>query len=358
MRGLQFILLAAAASTALSAPPEPRRPAASSPGSRIRIASDNPERMLRAVLLNSARMESAEDFAVILAGIDAIQADRTAKAETIREAGTLKTRVLYMGSVRYPERFADLFEAHANTLRRSAPGSDDAALADSLRWVRRFTKQDRLDDSGEPDLLELCLSYPKAAIVAELAAQYAERLEPDAKAAAFLDKAIQALGSGKAAESLRPLRANRGLLSSLAKLEGPTTAGTELRLPDLRGKVVLVVFWAAWCQPSLEDLPFLQALEREQAAAGLQVIGVSLDENLADLSRKVNELKLSWPQVFFPRDDQKKWQHPWVRSWGIARLPTVVLIGRDGRVLARDLRGRSEIRKAVVQAAGDPPPAP
>ena len=79
--------------------------------------------------------------------------------------------------------------------------------------------------------------------------------------------------------------------------EAPTLAGGTLRLADLRGKAVLINFWATWCEPCKAEMPDLQAIYTEYQSRGLRVLGVNLGEGKADVAAWVKELGLTFDIV-------------------------------------------------------------
>lgn len=91
-------------------------------------------------------------------------------------------------------------------------------------------------------------------------------------------------------------------LNALAPLfEGETLNGQTLKLVDLRGQVVLINFWATWCEPCKAEMPDLQAVYEDYQSRGLVILGVNLDEGQADISRWVEELGLTFDIVLDER---------------------------------------------------------
>lgn len=120
--------------------------------------------------------------------------------------------------------------------------------------------------------------------------------------------------------------------------------GAAFDLAAERGKLVLVDFWASWCEPCRRELPLLEALYQEHAAAGLVVVGVSLDEQRGDAEAFLRNLPLTFPIVFdADRSLGKQWSPP--------RMPTVFLVERDGtiaRVFEGEKDGQLDELKAEV----------
>ena len=101
--------------------------------------------------------------------------------------------------------------------------------------------------------------------------------------------------------------------------------GKEWDLDALRGKVVLLNFWASWCGPCIEELPFLNELASDPAMAGrLVVLGVNFKESPATIERFVKDRTLRFPIL-----PDRSGEH--FRKWATGVMPTTVLIDRDGR---------------------------
>ncbi|MBE2213897.1 MAG: TlpA family protein disulfide reductase [Opitutaceae bacterium] len=110
------------------------------------------------------------------------------------------------------------------------------------------------------------------------------------------------------------------------------TQGRAVDLARLRGKVVLIDFWASWCGPCIAELPEVIALHERFAARGFEVIGISLDREATALARAVNRHQIPWPQIF----DGGGWENTLAGRYGVTRIPTTYLIDRNGLIVAAD----------------------
>ena len=124
--------------------------------------------------------------------------------------------------------------------------------------------------------------------------------------------------------------------------------GSTRRTADLAGKVVLLDFWASWCPPCRESLPTMRELHARFHARGLEIIGLSFDDDLAKLRRFLALETISWPQVA----DGMGWNlSPLARQFGITSLPAVWLIDRQGRLI--DLHAREDLARKVERLLAD-----
>lgn len=104
-----------------------------------------------------------------------------------------------------------------------------------------------------------------------------------------------------------------------------TPEGAPFSLKQLRGKVVLVNFWATWCEPCITEMPVLQRLRNELAASGFEVLAVNYQEGPARIGGFVEKMKLTLPVV---RDTDGSV----ARSWGARVFPASYLVDRDGNI--------------------------
>jgi peroxiredoxin len=128
----------------------------------------------------------------------------------------------------------------------------------------------------------------------------------------------------------------------------PTANGDTIRLSSLKGKVVLLDFWASWCGPCRVSNKGLVKLYPKYKEKGFEILGVSLDEDLSDWQKAVKKDKVNWLQVI----DKGGWESGTVNQWRISAIPTSYLINKDGVLIAMDLEGKN-LEKALKELLGD-----
>jgi thiol-disulfide isomerase/thioredoxin len=124
--------------------------------------------------------------------------------------------------------------------------------------------------------------------------------------------------------------------------------GREVDVAKLRGKVVLIDFWATWCEPCKEELPNVKAVYEKYHDKGFDVVGISLDgdkarEKLIDFCR---DHGMPWPQYY----DGKAWANDVAVKYAISSIPATFLLGRDGRIVSTEARGdrlEPEVRRQL-----------
>ncbi len=125
----------------------------------------------------------------------------------------------------------------------------------------------------------------------------------------------------------------------------------EVRLADLRGKVVLLDFWATWCAPCMAELPNLKTAHEKYAADGrLVIVGISLDSDAEAVRGFVRERGVPWAQIALgPAESNAV-----AKAYHVSGVPATFLIGEDGKVVARDVTGQAlqdELAKLLPSTA-------
>jgi thiol-disulfide isomerase/thioredoxin len=134
-------------------------------------------------------------------------------------------------------------------------------------------------------------------------------------------------------QALKLLQGNEALNIAFTALDK-----TEFQLEKLRGKVVLIDFWASWCKPCINELPHLKMMLEKYNKAGFEIVGICLDSEsaLPRVKEIIQENKMAWPQRF----EGKGFNNDTYRLlYGLNSLPTVWLLNKSGKIVSTDARG-------------------
>lgn len=114
----------------------------------------------------------------------------------------------------------------------------------------------------------------------------------------------------------------------------PSVNGDTLRLSSLKGKVVLLDFWASWCGPCRTSNKMVAKLYSKYKSKGFEIFGVSIDAEKGNWLKAIRQDKIKWLQVNDPGD----WNARIVSEWNIYGIPTSYLIDKEGKFVAMDLK--------------------
>lgn len=131
--------------------------------------------------------------------------------------------------------------------------------------------------------------------------------------------------------------------SKAPEFSGPTPSGEQLALNDVKGKVTLVDFWAAWCKPCRMENPNVVAVYNKYKDKGLSVVGVSLDRKKEDWLKAIEDDKLDWNHV----SHVQYFQDPIAQLYNVNAIPAAFLLDENGVIIAKNLRGSALEQKVA-----------
>ena len=117
--------------------------------------------------------------------------------------------------------------------------------------------------------------------------------------------------------------------------------GREVDLSAMKGKVVLLDFWATWCGPCVGEIPHVKEVYDKFHGQGFEVMGISFDKDKSKLEQFIKENGMPWPQYF----DGKGWQNQYGEQFDIKSIPTMWLVGKDGNLA--DIHAREGLADKV-----------
>jgi peroxiredoxin len=212
-------------------------------------------------------------------------------------------------------------------------------------WAKQFIK----DHPGSPALLGP-LEHLEPRSNAELFAQVLEATEDQLGNGTF-HKALTAatavkqpkrsndrvINQGNGANPPRPAKNSRyGIGDEAPEIAMADPDGNVRRLSDLRGKVVLIDFWASWCGPCRRENPNVVRAYEQFQSKGFEVFSVSLDQNADRWKAAIAQDGLKWPNHVC---DLKGWQNEAARAYGVSSIPHALLVDQEGTIVATHLRG-------------------
>lgn len=145
------------------------------------------------------------------------------------------------------------------------------------------------------------------------------------------------------------LKSSLGPGRQAPEIEMKDPDGKTRKLSDLRGKIVMIDFWASWCRPCRMENPNVVKLYHRYHDKGFEIYSVSLDRSRNDWVRAIEQDGLVWPNHV---SDLNGWTSSGGAAYGITSVPSTVLIDRQGRIIAKNLRG-AELENKLREIFGE-----
>ena len=210
-----------------------------------------------------------------------------------------------------------------------SPGADFVKV--QAEWLENLEKY-VADYPKSPDTAEAMLQL---AIAQEFAGQ-------ETKANEWYAEVVENFSSSSQAQKAAGAKRRLNSVGKTITLRGKTPSGDAVDLAKYHGKVVLIQYWATWCEPAKADMASLKKLLDKHGRSGFSVIGVNLDSRATDLDAFLSKNRLPWPQIF----EKGGLDSRPANELGILTLPTMILVDKTGKVVNRNIQV-AELERAV-----------
>jgi thiol-disulfide isomerase/thioredoxin len=231
-------------------------------------------------------------------------------------------------------RFRELTAEYGANMAKAGDGDFANVHSTWLENLEKFVT----DFPESPDAADAMIQL---GLAQEVAGQYDKAKEWYTK---IVQKFPQAAPAKKAAGAIARLDA----VGKTINLRGKAVTGESIDLSRLKGKVVLIHYWATWCEPCKVDIALLKEMHTKYGKDGFTLIGVSLDSEAQELVDYLKKNRLPWPQMFEPGGLDSRFAN----ELGILTLPTMILIDDTGKVVNRGIHITevdNELKKLIKQ---------
>ena len=301
-----------------------------------------------------------ETFDDLIRRLDTLIEDYEHRPESethLHSARDAKLTALSIGSSVRPATYSKLRDEFYREVFQAEYDSQTVANVSVQQFVNQHLAPTKTNPRTAAALVRHVTAHPDCEMNVQLYMTTVERFANEDHLSAAMDIGSQGLklcasqnDVSRLAEQVKHLQvANPGLPGSVMQFTSPTIRGQRFDLSSLRGKPVLVVFWATWCPGCVKESPAIKEFYQRFHGEGLEVVGVSLDVDRAELAAFVNEQQLPWPQMFSNHPGNEAWNNPIAKHYGVDSIPNAFLLDENGTIVASHLQKRSAIESAILK---------
>ncbi len=301
------------------------------------------------VMLDPAQRKAAAPRAIpiikrMVAGLDeVVQVQPEAKAQIADAKLEFLTILSVFGD---PDSIAEL----GKLAKAEGPQSLDAQTAQKLIAFWANPKDEAAQVKVLDEMQTLAKANPKSDSIGQtlmkMANMGAASKAVTEKAETILTTELTGEFAQQVGAQIKGQRKMREAIGKPIELAGTQIDGTPFSTKNWKGKVILVDFWATWCQPCLAELPRVKKAYLEHHVKGLEILGVSCDSDVEELKGFLGKNKdMPWPQLFDAKENPKLQWNPIAKEWGINGIPTMFLIDKKG--ILRSVEARKDFEEEI-----------
>ena len=263
------------------------------------------------------------------------------------------TRAVELGLKERTDELVSLGDGTSPDGQESSPVDKRMQLAVAAAMKHRDEGMEKVFAEFEIQLRLVMKDFPKAPEPYSGLLQIASQLPPEkgepllAEVEAAVDKGIAPGEFKKGIKQIRAMaeaaRIQAARVGKPLDLQFKAVDGRAVDLAALKGKVVLVDFWATWCGPCVAELPHVKEAYDKYHDKGFEIIGISLDQDKEALEQFTKDKKMTWPQYF----DGEGWGNKYAKEFGINGIPAMWLVDKKGVLI--DLKARENLAEKVAK---------